>query len=125
MIKYQLILTVPTVAISILFVYLRRNADNNLPVITQQPAHAVVPSGTAHTLRVVATSATTLSYQWRKNGADIAGATQPTYVIASFALADEGYYDVTVTNATGSVTSEPAWIGQRFTTISPAPSQRM
>jgi hypothetical protein len=38
-----------------------------------------------------------VSYQWRKNGADIISATAATYTITNFSLADIGIYNVIVT----------------------------
>lgn len=45
------------------------------------------------------------TYQWRKNGAAISGATAASYVIAAAKPADSGTYSVTVTNAAGTATS--------------------
>jgi PKD repeat protein len=57
---------------------------------------------------VTATGTAPLEYQWRKDNADLAGATNSTYVIASATTADAGTYTVVVRNAAGSRTSEPA-----------------
>jgi hypothetical protein len=51
---------------------------------------------------------TGLSYQWRHAGANLAGATASSYSIASVGTADAGIYDVVLSGATGSVTSNPA-----------------
>jgi hypothetical protein len=48
-----------------------------------------------------------LSYQWRKNGQAIAGATAATLTLSNASAATAGRYDVVVTNAGGSVTSKP------------------
>ncbi len=48
------------------------------------------------------------TYQWRKNGVAIPGATQSSHQITSLTLADAGLYSVVVTNAAGSVTSREA-----------------
>ncbi|MDR0670922.1 MAG: DUF4982 domain-containing protein, partial [Oscillospiraceae bacterium] len=66
------------------------------------PATAAVTAGRSHTLTVSAsvTDGGTLSYQWYKDGAAMAGATGPSYVIASAAAADAGVYFVVVTNTT-------------------------
>ena len=55
------------------------------------------------------------TYQWRKNSIDIAGATSSTLNLNNIQTLDEGSYTVTVTNAGGSVTSNPAIL----TVISP------
>jgi hypothetical protein len=49
-----------------------------------------------------------LSYQWRKNGTNITGATTSTYEIFPADTPNEGFYDVTIRNIGGSVTSSPA-----------------
>ncbi|HUJ45265.1 MAG TPA: glycoside hydrolase family 44 protein, partial [Opitutaceae bacterium] len=45
------------------------------PVITQQPANQTVTAGGAVTFTVVASGSPAPTFQWKKNGADIAGAT--------------------------------------------------
>ena len=55
----------------------------DLPVIVQAPQDAWVPVGASTTLAVVATSTSgPLSYQWKRNGANIQGATSDTCVQA-------------------------------------------
>jgi hypothetical protein len=49
-----------------------------------------------------------LSYQWRKAGADIFGATGASLVLTNAQSADEAAYSVVVTNAAGSTTSSTA-----------------
>jgi len=60
------------------------------------------------TFSVTASSAAPLSYQWRKGGIDIGGATGSSYTISSVALTNAGSYDVVVTNSCDSVTSDAA-----------------
>src|SRR2546428_4908682 len=48
------------------------------------------------------------SYQWRKDGVPIAGATNDQVVLAHPQLSDAGQYSVVVYNAEGSVTSADA-----------------
>ena len=43
-----------------------------------------------------------LSYQWRKDGTDLAGATNNTHAIATVTAASAGVYSVTVSNSAGS-----------------------
>ena len=50
-----------------------------------------------------------LSYQWRKNGTNIAGATNAIYVTPPTTLADNGArFSVVVGNSAGSVTRQDA-----------------
>jgi beta-galactosidase len=60
--------------------------------------------------RVAATGEPPLTYQWHKDGAPIAGATNPLYVIPNIAKSDEGLYFCVVTNECGSDTSRAVWV---------------
>lgn len=80
---------------------------NVITAINTQPATQVACAGTAATFTVGA-AGSNLTYQWRKNGAAIAGATNATYSIASVVSADAGNYDVVVTGTCGTVTSATA-----------------
>jgi hypothetical protein len=77
------------------------------PQITQQPASAESCTGDSVSFTVVA-SGDSLSYQWRKDGADIGGANAATYTINPVTTGSAGSYDVVVTNPAGSVTSDAA-----------------
>lgn len=78
------------------------------PRITTHPASvAVVPGGSA-TLTVAATGDAT--YQWRRDGQPIAGATGASYTIASVGAETAGQYDAVATNAYGSATTTPATV---------------
>ena len=75
-------------------------------VITTQPvaSYTVCPGGTI-TL-TAASSGTGNTYQWKKNGVNIAGATGTTYTKASAVAADAGTYTFTVTNGCGTLSSQ-------------------
>lgn len=77
-------------------------------VLTSVPQSQTVLLGQAVTFNVVASGTAPLSYQWRKDGAAIAGATSPTLSIPSAGVSDGGSYTVVVRNPAGTVTSEPA-----------------
>jgi len=47
-------------------------------------------------------------FQWRKNGADISGATANRLTIDNAQLADAGNYDVIILNEAGALTSQVA-----------------
>ncbi len=74
--------------------------------INTLPLPASVNNGSPITFSVTA-SAGAVAYQWRKNGADIGGATAPTYSIAAAVSADAGSYNCRVTNSCGPVLSNP------------------
>lgn len=76
--------------------------------ILAQPAGQTVCAGAPVTFSVTAAGAGTLGFQWRKNGASIAGATGATYTIAAATAGDPGDYSVIVTGACGVVTSDVA-----------------
>jgi sugar lactone lactonase YvrE len=85
--------------------------DVTLPVtITVQPRDVVVNLANPLELSVTATGSAPLTYQWRKDGVEIPSATARTYSIPVVDLSSGGYYDVVVTNAAGSVLSEPALV---------------
>ncbi|HVS50888.1 MAG TPA: immunoglobulin domain-containing protein [Opitutaceae bacterium] len=84
------------------------NVVGTPPTITTQPVNATVNAGTSVTFTVVASGTGTLSYQWKKSGTPIAGATSASFTIASPQSADAGSYTVTVTNSGGSATSSAA-----------------
>lgn len=77
------------------------------PYIVAQPAAVSANAGSAANLKVVATGAD-LAYQWRKDGAAIAGATRADFAIPSLLPSDAGSYDVVVSNGHGSATSTAA-----------------
>lgn len=61
--------------------------------------------GNKVTFSVAAKGTAPFTYQWRKNGVAIAGATAATYVVATARPADSGLYSVVVSNSAGSATS--------------------
>jgi uncharacterized protein with GYD domain len=79
---------------------------NALPTITGQPVAAqTVCEGSGASFTVTA-SGTGVSYQWKKNGIDIVGATAATYNIAATTTASAGTYTVVVSGTcTPGVTS--------------------
>jgi hypothetical protein len=79
---------------------------NDKPAITTGPANTAVVIGSNFVLSVVATNAT--SYQWKKDGASIPGATTATYTLSSFTAAMAGKYTCDVTNSCGTVSSDAA-----------------
>ncbi len=82
---------------------------SSTPAITIQPADQSVPAGQSATFTVTATGAAPLSYQWQKNAAPIAGATQSSYTTPVTSPADNGTsFAVAVGNSSGSTLSRSA-----------------
>src|SRR5215831_2506500 len=78
------------------------------PIILVQPLGATVPLTGIATFTVLASSGTTMTYQWTKNGSNIPGATDSVYAILSVLPTDAGTYAVKVTNGGGTTTSSNA-----------------
>ena len=78
------------------------------PAITSQPASVNATEGNNVTFSVIATSGAALTYQWRKNGTAIGGATAASYTITNVQTSDAGSYSVQVTNTCGNVVSNSA-----------------
>ena len=86
------------------------------PRITTQPASQTVTAGQTATFAVVASGTAPLSYQWQKNGANIAGATSASYTTPATTSTDNGStFQVVVSNTAGSITSNAATL-----TVNPA-----
>ena len=84
------------------------------PNITQQPNDTTVCAGTAATFSCRATGSI-LTYQWKKNGTNITGATGTSYTIPAVNASDTGNYSVTINGkCTPPQTSNQANL--RFTT---------
>jgi autotransporter-associated beta strand protein/YVTN family beta-propeller protein len=78
------------------------------PAITGQPSSLTVGVGATATFMVAASGTGPLNYQWRLNGANIAGATGATLVIPSVSAANQGIYTVLVSNGSGASLSAGA-----------------
>lgn len=76
------------------------------PAITTQPQAKNIASGDDLVLTVVATGTAPLTYQWKKGGVSIAGATGTTYAKESVVVGDAGNYSVVITNGKGVATSD-------------------
>jgi T5SS/PEP-CTERM-associated repeat protein len=80
------------------------------PSITAQPSSQTYCIGGRPTFGfwVVATGSSPLSYQWRKGGTNISGATTAMWFPSPVTTNSAGSYDAVVANACGSVTSRVA-----------------
>lgn len=77
-------------------------------VFTTQPASQTVASGAGVTFSAATSSVASPTFQWRKNGVNIPGATNNVYSISSVASGDAGEYSVVATDSSGSATSNVA-----------------
>ena len=82
----------------------------SLPSITSQPQSIAVTNGHFASVSVAATGISPLTYQWSFNGTNLVNATNPTLTFQNAFPADAGAYAVAITNAYGSVTSNPAML---------------
>lgn len=101
------------------------NQVNTPPFIVTQPANQTITVGQYFTFSVDASGTEPLSYQWKKGGVDISGATSNTYTKVNAQSSDAGSYTVQVTNVAGNVTSDPATLNVNVppTIITPPASQ--
>ena len=87
----------------------RLTVSATAPAITTQPADQTVKAGQPAAFTVTAGGTAPLTYQWRKNGAPISGATSAGYVTAATTISDSGAgFSVVVTNSAGSISSRVA-----------------
>jgi hypothetical protein len=92
----------------------------SIAIVGNPQSHAVT-TGNPVVFTVSATGAGTLSYQWKKNGVSIPGASGSTYTISSTSAVSAGSYSVDITNATGTVNSAAA----NLVVTSPSGSNRL
>ena len=85
------------------------STSTSAPTISTQPVNQTVTAGQTATFSVVAAGTAPLSYQWQKNGVNIAGATGASYTTPVTATTDSGStFDVVVSNTAGTITSNAA-----------------
>jgi hypothetical protein len=91
------------------------------PSITSQPANQTVTAGQTASFTVSASGTAPLSYQWRKNNANITGATSSAYTTPATTTADSGStFSVIVTNSAGSATSNNAILNVNAAAVAPS-----
>ncbi|HWA28885.1 MAG TPA: immunoglobulin domain-containing protein [Lacunisphaera sp.] len=95
---------------------LRDTSNDTVPTITVPPQSILRAVGASHTFTVTATGVDPFTYQWRKDGVDIPGATSVSLPLSSLQPGDAGNYDVVVSNHVGPATSAAAVL-----TIEPPP----
>ncbi|HMJ92352.1 MAG TPA: polysaccharide lyase family 7 protein, partial [Candidatus Acidoferrum sp.] len=87
------------------------------PTISSQPVSRNVNEGSLSSFSVTAAGSPTLGYQWRKNGANVSGATANTLTFSNVRTNDGGNYSVVVANSAGSVTSVVATLTVTATNV--------
>ncbi|MDP3072015.1 MAG: putative Ig domain-containing protein [Opitutaceae bacterium] len=78
------------------------------PTIATQPAGSAIDPGQSVAFSVGVTGTAPFSYQWRRNGTALAGATSSSFNLTGVQAASSGVYSVVVTNAFGTATSAGA-----------------
>jgi hypothetical protein len=89
---------------------------NTVPAFTTPPASRAVIAGATVTFTVAASGTPPPTFQWRKDGTPIAGATAATLTLINVTAADVGAYTVVATNVAGNAVSSAATL-----TVSPPP----
>ncbi len=113
--------TIQSSAVTSNTVTLTVNAATSPTTISKQPSPVSVYVGQPASFNVTATGSGTLTYQWRKNGTAITGATAASYTINQTSAADAGSYSVVVTGSGGSVTSSSASLSVNPLPVAQAP----
>lgn len=85
--------------------------------ITAQPSSRKVTLGGKTLLRVVAAGEPPLRFQWRLNGADLAGANNFWLRLTNLQFSDAGLYTVVVSNPAHSLTSQVATLSVRLPSL--------
>ena len=91
------------------------------PSITAQPISQTATAGKMASFAVAATGTAPLSYQWRRNGTPITGATSSSYTMAATISSDNGaLFTAVVSNGAGSTTSNAATLSVNPTPAAPS-----
>jgi alpha-tubulin suppressor-like RCC1 family protein len=87
------------------------------PRVTVQPWDRSVPEGGNVGIGAKVVGVQSLNYQWKLNGADVAGATNDTYTVSKATSSDAGVYSLTVSNRIGTIATRQA----KLIVTTPAP----
>jgi hypothetical protein len=97
------------------------NAAPEAPSITTPPSNVTVTAPAQASFSVAAAGTAPLSYQWRRNGFPVAGATNASYVLNPTAVSDSGStFDVIVSNGGGTITSASATLTVNAAAVPPS-----
>jgi hypothetical protein len=95
--------------------------SNVAPSISFQPGNQTVTAPQTATFSVTVSGTSPLSYQWKKNGAAINGATSKNYTTPATAVSDSGaQFTVMVSNSAGSAASNAAMLTVGAAAVAPA-----
>jgi uncharacterized delta-60 repeat protein len=83
------------------------SSNSSPPAITAAPSQALGQLGGSASFSVMATGTQPLEYRWRRNGADLPGATGDTLRLMNLGNPDFADYTVVISNLFGGVTSAP------------------
>ncbi|MEO8429386.1 MAG: lamin tail domain-containing protein, partial [Verrucomicrobiota bacterium] len=90
------------------------------PDIISQPVNTTVAEGTSATFVVQVSNPSGMSYQWQRNGANIAGATTASHTLPAVALSDSGgSFRCVLANAQGNATTISATLTVQPDTSAP------
>jgi len=92
------------------------------PSIVTQPVSVTARAGSTATFAVGVDGTGPFSFQWRRNGANITGATSAVLTFNAVALPNAGTFSVAVSNSAGSVTSSNAVLDVSADTTPTAPT---
>lgn len=84
------------------------------PEIVTQPTNQAVPVGSNAAFSIVASGTEPLSYQWRKEEADLPGQTGTALQLSAVTATNAGSYSVLVTSPFGAITSAVATLTVQF-----------
>jgi len=93
---------------------------NTTPTITTQPSSQTVNLGATAIFSVAAGGTPAPTFQWRKDGAVIGGATSATLTLTNVQASAAGVYSVMVTNSVGTAISGNATLTVNAATTAPA-----
>lgn len=87
------------------------------PTILTQPQSKACYWGGSATFTSAAAGALPLTYQWQRDGAPVAGATNSSLVMTNLQMTNAGSYAVVVTNVVGSTNSGPAILNMKVADV--------
>ena len=132
----ELLVTAPTAGVASYYVVVvnRFGSTTSMPAVVrgiyvpvtiiEQPESASVDSGAAATFGVAVLGSQPISFQWQRDGVDISGANSSAFTTPTLSFTDHGSrYQVVVSNALGSVVSNPATLSVQAAPQISAPPQ--